>query len=234
MGKYPIPFLILKNIYIKNMTELSKIAQNYYTDKGVTYYNSHCYTEIYDSYFKELKNENRKVYILEIGIQSGYDLLMINDYFEGNCEIYGIDINLNNLEIELPNNIHVFEFDAANLKNLTDFYKKFQTWSIIKLPQFDIIIDDGSHNSIDILTSLSFFYNKLSKNGIYIIEDLHANTAKDALYYLTFNENKCNVQMDNVTNKIKSNIIYYNYDSYCNDFKCSICAILRFNNTKHI
>ena len=41
------------------MTELSKIAQNYLTDKGNTYINSHCYTEIYDQYFQKYKEENR-------------------------------------------------------------------------------------------------------------------------------------------------------------------------------
>ena len=30
------------------MTELSNIASKYLTDKGVTYLNSHKYTEIYD------------------------------------------------------------------------------------------------------------------------------------------------------------------------------------------
>ena len=134
------------------MTELSKIAQKYLTDKGNTYFNSHCYTEIYDQYFQKYKEENRKVYILEIGIQCGYDLLMLNDYFKGNCEIYGFDIDLSNLQIELPNNIHVFELDATNENLIINWYNNncLNINDLYSVPQFDIIIDDGSHKSIDI------------------------------------------------------------------------------------
>lgn len=209
------------------MTELSLIAQNYLTDKGCTYSNSHCYTEIYDSYFQKLKNKNRKVYILEIGVQAGYDLLMINDYFNGNCEIYGFDININNLEYELPDNIHVFELNAASISNLNKFYLESKRYVVNKIPQFDIIIDDGSHTSNDILTSLSFFYRMVSYDGIYIIEDLHAESAKDALNYLTFNESN-NINMDDVTKNIQSKTIHYICNSYCTEYDSSICAVLTF------
>lgn len=211
------------------MTELSKIAQNYLTDKGNTYINSHCYTEIYDQYFQQYKEENRKVYILEIGIQCGYDLLMLNDYFKGNCEIYGFDIDLSNLQVELPNNIHVFEIDATNAELINNWYNNhfFNINCMFKLPLFDIIIDDGSHHAIDIFKSLQIFYNKLSNDGIYIIEDLHADD--DALYYLNFRNTNLDINLDNITNKITSCIIYHNYNSYCIDYKSSICAILTFN-----
>ena len=209
------------------MTELSLIAQNYLTDKGCTYFNSHCYTKIYDSYFQKLKNKNRKVYILEIGVQAGYDLLMINDYFKGNCEIYGFDIDLSNLAIELTDNIHVFELNAANISDLNEFYINNKIFATYNIPQFDIIIDDGSHWSQDILTSLSFFYNKLSRDGIYIIEDLHAESAKEALNYLTFNESN-NINMVDVTKNIQSKTIHYICNSYCIEYNSSICAVLIF------
>ena len=38
---------------------------------------------------------------------------------------------------------------------------------------FDIIIDDGSHIEQHVITSLQYLFpNKLSKNGIYVIEDM--------------------------------------------------------------
>lgn len=211
------------------MTELSKIAQNYLTDKGNTYINSHCYTEIYDQYFQKYKEENRKIYILEIGIQCGYDLLMLNDYFKGNCEIYGLDIDLSNLQVELPSNIHVFELDATNEELINNFlYENSNIISgIYNIPKFDIIIDDGSHQAIDIFKSLQIFYNKLSNDGIYIIEDLHADN--ESLYYLNFRNTNLDINLDNVTNKLASCIIYHNYNSYCIEYKPSICAILTFN-----
>lgn len=213
------------------MTELSKIAQKYLTDKGNTYFNSHCYTEIYDQYFQKYKEENRKVYILEIGIQCGYDLLMLNDYFKGNCEIYGFDIDLSNLQIELPNNIHVFELDATNENLIINWYNNncLNINDLYSVPQFDIIIDDGSHKSIDIFKSLKIFYDKLNDNGIYIIEDLHSEEANDALYYLNFKTTNLDINLNNIINKIKTCIIYHNYNTYCIAYKPSICAILTFN-----
>ena len=39
--------------------------------------------------------------------------------------------------------------------------------------QPDIILDDGSHRMEHVRKSFEFFYPKLSKNGLYIVEDLH-------------------------------------------------------------
>ena len=45
--------------------------------------------------------------------------------------------------------------------------------------QFDLIIDDGSHNLSDILMSLKFFFKYVKKQGLYIIEDYkHPNYYK--------------------------------------------------------
>jgi hypothetical protein len=211
------------------MTELSKIAQKYYTDKGCTYYNSHCFTEIYDSYFQKFKNENRKIYILEIGIQYGYDLLMINEYFEGNCEIWGIDINTSIIKADLPENVHIIEMNATDSQKLNELYHSNIVMSVNKIPNFDIIIDDGSHHSCDIFATLKFFYNKLSYDGIYIIEDLHYSGATEAKNYIN-NFNHIDDELDKVTNNIKTSIIY-NINSYCCDFgNRSSCAILQFKN----
>ena len=218
------------------MTELSKIASKYYTDKGITYFNSHGYTEIYDAYFKNLKNENRKVFILEIGIQAGYDLLMLNDYFDGNCEIYGIDINISTYQIKdkLPENIHLIEMDGSNINELVTWYNnsiKLNYESVYHIPLFDLIIDDGSHCSEDIINTLIFFYNKLSNNGLYIIEDLHASQSSEILNYLTVTDTNTiqNEQLRNVFNKRANMFINYIYNNSNIEYNSSIFAILQFN-----
>jgi hypothetical protein len=38
----------------------------------------------------------------------------------------------------------------------------------------DVVLDDGSHMMDDILASFKFFYPHMSKNGVYMIEDLHS------------------------------------------------------------
>lgn len=217
------------------MTELSKIASKYYTDKGITYFNSHGYTEIYDSYFKKLKNENRKVNILEIGVQAGYDLLMLNDYFEGNCEIYGIDIDLSTCKIKdnLPENIHLIKMNGSNIDELASWYNnsiKLNYESVFHIPLFDIILDDGSHYSEDIINTLIFFYDKISNNGLYIIEDLHAPQASEILNYLTITDinNIPNEQLRYVLSKRTNMFINYIYDNSNIEFNSSIFTILQF------
>ena len=211
------------------MTELSNIASKYLTDKGVTYLNSHKYTEIYDRYFNEFRKTNNKVFILEIGVQRGYDLLMINEYFKGNCEIYGLDIDLSNLEIELPDNIHVFEIDASNHENLAKLYESKLEYSLFNIPYFDIIIDDGSHKSNEIISSLLFFKDKLSDDGIYIIEDLHCDISSGALHYLVFYNKDVDDQIK-LSYSLKSCNIYQSFKKTTYDFNRSICAILKFKN----
>lgn len=39
--------------------------------------------------------------------------------------------------------------------------------------QFDIVLDDGSHQMDDIRASFECLYPALSKNGVYVVEDLH-------------------------------------------------------------
>lgn len=229
-GSNPIPFLIL---FIYIMTELSKIAQKYLTDKGNTYYNSHGYTEIYDNYFQKLKEENRKIYILEIGIQCGYDLLMLNEYFEGNCEIYGIDINIAQCRIDdIPSNIHIIQMNGANKDELEKWYNDNALYSMIKLPMFDIIIDDGSHASLDIFNTLKFFYDKLSDNGLYIIEDLHHDDAKDALNYIAFcGINGVSIADDGlkiVQQHMTNCNLHYIYTNYNKQFISSVCSVIQF------
>lgn len=221
------------------MKELSKIASKYLTDKGVTWFNSHGYTEIYDYYFYKLKSLNRKINILEIGVQCGYDLDLFNEYFEGNCEIYGFDINLDNYKCEQKDNIHLFNINASNLNALSNFYLNNMNFSTCRIPMFDIIIDDGSHIGYEQLTSLSFLYNKLSKDGFYIIEDLDITRMNDeeiknsALWFLnTYKlDNSFNIDLKNVRDSIKYCNIYHqpnNYEIYINGCKDSVCAVLKF------
>lgn len=209
------------------MKELSKIAQKYLTDKGITFGNSHGYTEIYNDYFKKIKEDGRKVNILEIGVQYGHDLLMLNEYFDGNCEIWGIDINTQSLAVELPENIHVITMDGTDGETIDSWLsERYGGAALYRMPRFDIIIDDGSHWAPHILTTLTILYKYLTYDGIYIIEDLHAPEAADALYYLNFFDTD---GMENVTKHIKTCNIHHIFNNYNNDFIASKCAVLTFN-----
>jgi hypothetical protein len=46
-------------------------------------------------------------------------------------------------------------------------------WKNIGIHNFDIIIDDGLHTTDANINLFTNSFNKLKKNGIYIIEDVH-------------------------------------------------------------
>lgn len=124
------------------------------------------YLDIYDVLFKEFIN--KPIALLEIGIQNGGSLEIWGQYFTQFENIVGCDIDENCKNLTYDNSrISVIVGDC----NLESTQK--QITEIVSA--FDIIIDDGSHLSGDIIKSFSYFFPKLKEDGIYIIEDLHCS-----------------------------------------------------------
>lgn len=127
------------------------------------------YIEKYEELF--LKYKEKKVNILEIGVQNGGTLEIYSKYFKECQNIIGVDINpkCQNLKYS-DDRIKVI------IGNINDNEIKEQ---ILNLPKFDIIIDDGSHSSQDIIKTFILYYNHLNDDGIYIVEDLHCSYWKE-------------------------------------------------------
>ena len=124
------------------------------------------YIQIYDELFRD-KSDSAKS-ILEIGIQNGGSLEIWSKYFPLAEKIYGVDINpMCKSLIFDDDRIKVFVGDA-NTSEILNNVSKDET-------QFDIIIDDGSHVSSDIIRSFVLYFPKLKPGGTYIVEDLHAS-----------------------------------------------------------
>ena len=111
------------------------------------------------------KDEN--IRLLEIGIQNGGSLEIYSKYFKNAELILGCDINLKckNLSYE-ESNIQIVVGDATQ----NEVFKQ-----ITENQKFDIIIDDGSHTSLDIIKTFCLYFNQLNDGGIFIIEDLHCS-----------------------------------------------------------
>jgi tetratricopeptide (TPR) repeat protein len=124
------------------------------------------YLSVYDQILKSYKNMN--VRLLEIGVQNGGSLEIWSQYFSNAKLILGCDINPECAKLKYNDpRIHVIVGDA----NLDDVNKK-----VSELSQgFDIIIDDGSHTSSDIVKSFAKYFPLLEYGGIYIAEDLHTS-----------------------------------------------------------
>ena len=69
------------------------------------------------------------------------------------------NIKINNTEIFIGD-----QSDNSFLKMITNKYKTF-----------DIIIDDGSHQSKHIISSFKFLFTYLNENGFYVVEDLQTS-----------------------------------------------------------
>ena len=124
------------------------------------------YLSEYARLFKEFRN--KKISLLEIGIQNGGSLEVWSEYFERAKILIGCDINPDcaNLNFHDPR-IRVIVGDANSSEVKSELYQASA--------EYDIIIDDGSHKSSDIVKSFVLYFPALAMGGIYIVEDLHCS-----------------------------------------------------------
>jgi hypothetical protein len=123
------------------------------------------YLKEYDEKFQPY--QDKKLRILEIGIQNGGSLEIYADYFPNAQIILGCDINENCKNLTYSEqNIQVIVGDAT--QNST--FEQIQPHG-----KFDIIIEDGSHTSPDIVKTFCKYFNELNEGGLFVIEDLHCS-----------------------------------------------------------
>ena len=147
--------------------DLNKLFVYFNTDKGseVKIVNKiqkgHNYSAHYEKYLSKFKN-NDVIKILEIGSLLGSGTASFIKYFQ-NSKIVSLDINPFNMRYYSKKIRSIFiDTQSKNIINELANYIK---------DDFDIIIDDGSHNKRDQILTLNYFLPKLKKKGIYVIED---------------------------------------------------------------
>lgn len=181
-----------KNVIVKYSDP--KIVGNPCSDKG----SNHAYEYFYPDIFEQYKDK-KDLKILEIGISIGYSLKMWSEIFP-NAKIYGMDQNysqLNLTEEEKKRFIFLSEGSQADQNIFKD------------CPLFDIIIDDASHIPSLTFETWNILKNKLSPNGVYIIEDVDPNDSNwnTSDYKNTFNY----IDLRHIKNK-NDDIIYVYYN----------------------
>lgn len=122
------------------------------------------YFEIYDFHFKDYIN--KEIVILEIGVSQGGSIELWKKFFGSNLKYFGIDINPKCLELE-QENVKIFigsQEDKSFLKDVVD-----------KIPDLDILIDDGGHSMKQQITSFEILFSKIKNGGIYLCEDNHTS-----------------------------------------------------------
>lgn len=142
---------------------LDELSVKYGTDKGSL---KHNYMPFYELH---LPKEPKR--ILEIGVAEGRSMAMWGEYFP-NAEIYGLDLfSETSHETVFRNLDHWFDgdWDINRFHLHTGDQCDWVILDSLRHFDFDVIIDDGSHNSRDqMMTFFGLFNGKH-----YFIEDLH-------------------------------------------------------------
>lgn len=134
------------------MGKLHDIGIKHNTDKAT----HHKYLDFYEKHLPKPGFNGR---LLEIGIRDGASLRMWHEYYP-DADIVGIDIEP---AFEIPG-VTTLQLDSKDIMALQD------------LGRFDVIIDDGSHMTLDQQIAFYWLYfNQLQSDGVYILEDLHTS-----------------------------------------------------------
>ena len=116
--------------------------------------------------------QDQQIRLLEIGIQNGGSLEVWGKYFSKAEKIVGCDIDPKCEQLRYDDTrITVIVSDA----NSDDGESKI----VQQAPTFDIVIDDGSHKSSDIVRSFARYFPHLNDSGFYVVEDLHSSYWED-------------------------------------------------------
>jgi len=148
----------------KTLVELYRSHSGKVSDKWSSY------LPVYEEKFAPMRE--RKVRLLEIGIQNGGSLEIYSRYFPVFESLVGCDINpdCEKLHYQDPR-IRVVVGDA----NTDEIEKRILDIS----DAFDIILDDGSHVSADIIRTFARYWKHVRPGGIFIAEDLHCSYWQD-------------------------------------------------------
>ncbi|WP_108860595.1 class I SAM-dependent methyltransferase [Ruegeria sp. Alg231-54] len=126
----------------------------------------HSYLEIYDEQFASLRES--PIRLLEIGIQNGGSLEIWSRYFPNGSLFVGCDIDPKCSGLRYDDDrIHVIIGDANTDETQNEIRQNSD--------MYDLIADDGSHRSSDIITTFSRYFSMVQPGGTYVIEDLHCS-----------------------------------------------------------
>jgi cephalosporin hydroxylase len=148
------------------MTPLCELAQKYKCDKAFDPSLEHChtYTPVYHQLYDGTQDHVRAV--LEVGVNTGASLRMWQEYFP-QAAIIGLDIDPQCLFWE--RRIKCFRADQRDQASLR------AALHLANVAMYDLIIDDGSHELADQITTMQYLARWLSPDGLYFIEDVRGD-----------------------------------------------------------
>lgn len=145
---------------MKTLVELYRNHRGKVSDKWESYLYE------YDRLFTPYRDQS--VTMLEIGIQNGGSLEIWGQYFPKAKKFVGCDINPDCSKLSYNDPRIAVVVDDAN----TD---QAQVKILKHAATFNLIIDDGSHTSEDIVKSFVRYFPYVTQGGLFIAEDLHCS-----------------------------------------------------------
>jgi glycosyltransferase involved in cell wall biosynthesis len=115
---------------------------------------------------------DHEVRLLEIGVQNGGSLQIWSKFFENGCRFIGCDIDPSCGEL-------VYDDPRISLLINDAGAPVTRTQAMRICGQFDLIIDDGSHQSSDIIRAFLSFFPTLANDGLFIVEDMSCSFWKE-------------------------------------------------------
>jgi len=152
--------------------KLEELAKKYSSDK----YYAHSYIPFYESVFMGIERGVKQV--LEIGI--GYEDMMkpfVPEYVEGsslkmwrdyfpNATIYGMDDNSKAMDgLQGLERVRTYIGDQGKILDLLELVS-------ISGGEFDVVIDDGSHETKDQIITYKTLEPYMRRGGVYVVEDV--------------------------------------------------------------
>jgi len=104
--------------------------------------------------------------LAEVGVQSGGSIQMWETVLGPQCHVFGLDINPATMSFQ-DSVTTITIGDQADTQMWQNFYANVAQGPI------DILIDDGGHESHQMLTTLASTFDNLTPGGMIAIEDIH-------------------------------------------------------------
>lgn len=142
------------------LSELISNHDGYLSDKWEQY------VAIYEREFSRFRAPSRPVSILEIGVQNGGSLQIWSRYLPAGSHVVGLDVDEACASLSLPENVEVLIGDASD---------PHTQQRLLGDRTFDVIIDDGSHRSAEVIAAFETLFDRLNDGGLYFAEDLHCS-----------------------------------------------------------
>lgn len=145
---------------------MNSLFELYSTHQGKVSDKWGIYLPTYDRIF--LPYRNKPVLLLEVGVQNGGSLEIWSKYFTQAQKLIGCDINPACAALKYADPRVAIVVGDAN----TDLAERQIS---IHALHFDIVIDDGSHRSSDIIKTFARYFPKVVDGGVFVAEDLHCS-----------------------------------------------------------